>query len=181
VNPSPSKKNPERELTHLDEEGRARMVDVTDKPKTDRRAVARGRIAFSRAGWRALDSAAGTGKGDALAVAQVSAVQAAKRTGDWIPLAHPLPLTSVEVRWKRRGRSRVLEVEVGVRTHGRTGVEMEALTAVSAALLTVYDMLKAADHGMRIGPVWLSGKSGGRRGTLAFEDPPLALSRPAEA
>jgi cyclic pyranopterin phosphate synthase len=149
------------------------MVDVGDKPETDRVAVARGRIALSKPGWKALGAEAGAGKGDPLTVAHVAAVTAAKRTGEWIPLAHPLALTGVEVGWRRHARVRVLEVEVEVRTRGRTGVEMEALTACSAALLTVYDMLKAVDRGMRLGPLWLVRKSGGRSGTLDFEDPPL--------
>lgn len=170
----------ENPLTHLDGGGRPRMVDVGDKPETDRAAVARGRLALARSGWTALGTATGTGKGDALAVAQIAAVQAVKRTADWIPLAHPLPVSGVEIGWKRHERARVLEVEVAVRTRGRTGVEMEALTGASAALLTVYDMLKAADRGMRLGPVWLVSKSGGRRGTLEFEAPPLSCSRPAD-
>jgi cyclic pyranopterin phosphate synthase len=121
----------------------------------------------------ALRAEGGAGKGDPLGVAQVAAVQAAKKTGEWIPMAHPLPLTAVEVEWKLRQRRRIVEVQVEVRTIARTGVEMEALTAVSAALLTVYDMLKAVDRAMCIGPIWLSRKEGGRSGTLRFPDPSL--------
>lgn len=160
-----------QDLTHMDATGRPRMVDVGDKPITARRAIAAGRLSLGTAGWKALSS--GAGKGDPLAVAQVAAVQAAKRTGDWIPMAHPLPLSGVEVAWKRRARARVLEVEVTVRVDARTGVEMEALTACSAALLTVYDMLKAVDRGMVVGPVWLRRKEGGRSGTTEFPDPAL--------
>ena len=160
-------------LTHLDDSGRARMVDVTDKEISDRRAVARGRIQLSARGWKALGSKAGVGKGDPLAVAQVAAVQAAKRTGEWIPLCHPLPLGGVEISWRRRARLKILEVEASVRLSGSTGVEMEALTACSAALLTVYDMLKAVDRAMAIGPIWLAQKSGGRSGPFRAEDPPL--------
>jgi len=159
-------------LNHFDEDGRARMVDVTGKAESHRRAVARGRLHLSAEGWRALGRSTQEGKGDAIAVAQVAAVQAAKRTGEWIPLAHPLPLGAVEVRWKRDEGRRVLEAEVEVRTFARTGVEMEALTAVSAALLTVYDMLKAADRAMVLGPVWLHAKEGGRSGAHRYEDPP---------
>lgn len=160
-------------LTHLDDSGRPHMVDVGSKEPSSRRAVAKGRLQLSRDGMAALDSQDGAGKGDPLSVAQVAAVQAAKRTGEWIPMAHPLPITGVEVRWKLRGRRRLLELEVEVRTISRTGVEMEALTAVSAGLLTVYDMLKAVDKAMLIGPVWLSRKEGGRSGSLRFPDPPL--------
>ncbi len=160
-------------LTHLDAEGRPRMVDVSDKLASDRRAKARGRLQLSSAGWQALSNPVGAGKGDPLVVAQVAAVQAAKRCADWIPMAHPLSLSSVDVSWRRRARSKILEVEVVVRVHERTGVEMEALTAVSAALLTVYDMLKAVDRGMQIGPIWLAEKSGGRSGSRNFDDPPL--------
>ncbi|HKI82843.1 MAG TPA: cyclic pyranopterin monophosphate synthase MoaC, partial [Candidatus Krumholzibacteria bacterium] len=99
--------------------------------------------------------------------------QAAKRTGEFIPLAHPLPLRGIELSWKKRARARIIEVTVKVRTIGPTGVEMEALTAVSAALLTVYDMLKAVDRGMVVGPIWLSRKEGGQSGLCRFEDPPL--------
>jgi len=149
------------------------MVDVGDKPVTDRRAVARGRLSMSKEGWRALDMPTGAGKGDPLAVAQVAAVQAAKRTGDWIPLCHPLGVSGVETRWRRRARRRVLEVQVEVRVTGQTGVEMEALTACSAALLTVYDMLKAVDREMVLGPIWLSEKLGGRSGHFRRKDPAL--------
>lgn len=167
----------EPELTHLDEGGRPRMVDVGDKETTDRRAVARGRLALARPGWEALQQPAGSGKGDPLAVAQVAAVQAAKRCADWIPLAHPLPLAGVQVAWRQHRRARVLEVEVEVRVRARTGVEMEALCAVSAALLTAYDMLKAVDRGMLVGPIWLARKEGGRSGAVSFEDPPLRSLR----
>ena len=167
------RKRKQSSLTHLDSAGRPRMVDVGGKEPSERRAVAKGRLELSSPGMAALGRSEGAGKGDPLGVAQVAAVQAAKRTGDWIPMAHPLPLTGVEVDWRLRKRARILEVQVEVRTISRTGVEMEALTAVSAALLTVYDMLKAVDKGMRIGPLWLSLKEGGRSGKLSFEDPPL--------
>jgi cyclic pyranopterin phosphate synthase len=171
---SKMKKKPQSgKVSHLDSSGRSRMVDVGDKPVSDRRALAKGRIRLSAAAWKALQNPLGSGKGDPLHVAQVAAIQAAKRTGEFIPLAHPLPLRGVEVNWKKRARSRVLEVAVRVRTIGPTGVEMEALTAVSAALLTVYDMLKAVDRGMTIGPIWLSRKEGGQSGLCRFDDPPL--------
>ncbi len=168
------KKKPQaKKMSHLDASGRPRMVDVGDKPATDRSALAKGRIQLSTPAWKALQSPTGTGKGDPLQVAQVAAIQAAKRTGEFIPLAHPLPLRAVELSWKKRTRARVLEVLVKVRAFGPTGVEMEALTAVSAALLTVYDMLKAVDRGMVVGPIWLSRKEGGQSGLCHFDDPPL--------
>jgi len=168
------KKKPQaKKVSHLDASGRPRMVDVGDKAVSDRTALAKGRIRLSQAAWKALQNPLGTGKGDPLQVAQVAAIQAAKRTGEFIPLAHPLPLRGIELSWKKRARARIIEVTVKVRTIGPTGVEMEALTAVSAALLTVYDMLKAVDRGMVVGPIWLSRKEGGQSGLCRFEDPPL--------
>lgn len=149
------------ELTHLDAAGNARMVDVDDKPITARVATARGFIALGAAAREAVGSRSAK-KGDVLAIAQLAGIQGAKRTGDLIPLCHPLPLTGVDVHL-------VLEAD-GVWAHAtaratwRTGVEMEALTAVSTALLTVYDMLKAIDKGMTIGPIELVEKRGGRSG-----------------
>ncbi len=160
-------------LTHLDAQGLPRMVDVSAKSVTARRAIARGRLSMSASGWQALASPEGTGKGSPLAVAHVAAVQAAKRTADWIPLAHPLPIAGVEVAWTQHDALHVLEVAVAVTVDARTGVEMEALTACSAALLTVYDMLKAVDRGMRVGPIWLARKEGGRSGLIENPDPPL--------
>jgi cyclic pyranopterin phosphate synthase len=168
---------PRHRLTHLDASGRPRMVDVSAKPATLRRAVARGRLQLSPAGWRALHAARGAGKGDPLTVAHVAAVTAAKRTGEWIPLAHPLPIEAVDLAWTKLPRARVLQVEVAVGLRGSTGVEMEALTACAAALLCVYDMLKAVDRGMVLGPLWLVEKSGGRSGRLRFGDPPVGTAR----
>jgi cyclic pyranopterin phosphate synthase len=153
------------------------MVDVSAKPATLRRAMARGRLRMSAAGWRALHAARGAGKGDPLTVAHVAAVLAAKRTGEWIPLAHPLAIEAVDVAWTKLTRARVLQVEVVVRVRGSTGVEMEALTACAAALLCVYDMLKAVDRGMVLGPLWLAEKSGGRSGTHRYGDPPVGVAR----
>jgi cyclic pyranopterin phosphate synthase len=108
-----------------------------------------------------------------LATAQVAAVQACKRCADWIPMAHPLPLTSVDVGWTRHPEAKILEIEVEVGVTARTGAEMEALTGVSCGLLTVYDMLKAVDRAMILGPIWLAKKQGGVGGSLQFDDPPL--------
>ena len=154
---------------HLDASGRARMVDVADKAETRRVAVARG---WLRVGPQALAAVASgeAAKGDALAVARIAAIQAAKRTADWIPLCHPLPLTSVAVRLRLAADRIEVEAEVGCT--GRTGVEMEALTAVSAACLTLYDMTKSYGQGGVIGDIRLVHKSGGRSGAWRREGEP---------
>jgi cyclic pyranopterin phosphate synthase len=158
-------------LTHVDEQGRARMVDVGAKPETERVAVARGRVAMRPETLGAIQ--AGTvGKGDVLTVAQIAGIQAAKRTHELIPMCHPLLLTHVAVELAS-GRSEAqawIDVEATVRCSGKTGVEMEALTAVSVAALTVYDMCKAADRTMRITDVHLVRKSGGKSGDWNLED-----------
>ena len=148
-------------LTHLDEAGAARMVDVGGKPATERRAVAEGRIKASAEALAALREGA-LAKGDALAVARIAGLQAAKRTADLIPLCHPLALTGSEVELTI-GKADV-HVVATVRTVGATGVEMEALTAASVALLTLYDMMKAIDRAMTVTSVQLVEKSGGRSG-----------------
>ncbi len=154
-----SRKRPE--LTHLDAEGNARMVDVGDKAITRRVAVARGHITMGEPAYRAIVQRTAK-KGDVLAIAQLAGIQAAKRASDLIPLCHPLPLSSVDVAVEAvDGR---VQVTATVGAHWRTGVEMEALTAVSAALLTVYDMLKAVDRGMELGGVHLVSKTGGKSG-----------------
>ncbi len=154
------------ELTHFDEQGRARMVDVSEKSATARVAVARGSILMEPETLRRIKEGR-IKKGDVLAVADVAAVMAAKRTPDIIPMCHPIQLTGVEVGFEDGhepdGRA-YLNVSVTVRCVGQTGVEMEALTAVSAALLTVYDMCKAIDKGMTISGVELIEKKGGRSG-----------------
>lgn len=149
------------QLTHLDADGAAHMVDVGAKRVTTREAVATGRIAMSDAAAQAIRDGA-VKKGDVLAVARVAAIMAAKRTSDLIPLCHPLPLTriSLDLTVEESG----VVATASVATDGKTGVEMEALTAVSAALLTVYDMAKAIDKGMTIGGVRLLSKRGGRSG-----------------
>ncbi|HEY8346403.1 MAG TPA: cyclic pyranopterin monophosphate synthase MoaC [Symbiobacteriaceae bacterium] len=151
-------------LTHIDEQGRARMVDVSHKAETERVAVARGEIRM-RPETLALIQSGGVAKGDVLGVARVAGILAAKRTGELIPLCHPLPIThaSVDFTFDEAG-SRIL-IEAQVRTVGRTGVEMEALTACSVAALTIYDMAKAADNGMVIGEIRLVKKTGGKSGT----------------
>src|ERR671914_1523084 len=158
---------PERGLTHLDPLGRARMVDVTPKDPTHRRAVARGRV-FMKAETTSLVARGAVSKGDVLAVARVAGIQAAKRTPDLIPLCHPLLVGSVLVNF--RIEDSYIEVEAQVDTVDRTGVEMEALTACSVACLTIYDMCKSADRSMTIGDVALWEKTGGRSGVWRRED-----------
>lgn len=153
-------------LTHIDAEGRARMVDVSDKPATDREAVAEGFVRLAPE-TLALALSGQARKGDVRAVAEIAGVMGAKRTSDLIPLCHPLDISKAEVAVDAvEGR---LRVTARVRTTGRTGVEMEALTAVSVACLTLYDMLKAADRGMVIEDVRLLAKSGGRSGDWVRE------------
>jgi len=153
-------------LTHLDERGNARMVDVGDKPLTRRECVARAEVRMEAATLERIAEGA-IAKGDVLATARIAGIQAAKRTHEWIPLAHPLPLDSVEVVLTPRASAdegAVLAIEATVRTTWRTGVEMEALVAVTAAGLTVYDMCKAVDRTMSIERARLVRKRGGKSG-----------------
>ncbi len=150
-------------LTHFDEAGRAAMVDVTDKPATDRIAVARGHIAMQPE-TLALIKGGTAAKGDVLGVARLAGIMAAKRTSDLIPLCHPLALTKVSLDLICDETLPGVVIEAIVRTSGQTGVEMEALTAVTVAALTVYDMVKAVDRGMVIGEVRLALKDGGKSG-----------------
>jgi cyclic pyranopterin phosphate synthase len=156
-------------LTHLDEQGRARMVDVSDKAPTVREAVAAGQVAM-RPETLALIQSGGMPKGDVLAVARVAGIMAAKRTPDLIPLCHPLPITSVSVDFSFDEEQSLIKIRATAKCTGVTGVEMEALTAVSLAALTIYDMCKAVDRGMRIGNVRLLRKRGGKSGEIVLED-----------
>lgn len=151
------------DLTHLDESGRPRMVDVGQKPETERMAAAEGAIRMSAEAFRQVADQA-VAKGDALGVAEVAGTMAAKRTAELIPLCHPLAIDHIEVRASLDDGLPGVRIRARVRSFGRTGVEMEALTAVSVALLTVYDMVKSADRGMEILSVRLLEKSGGTRG-----------------
>jgi cyclic pyranopterin phosphate synthase len=153
---------PER-LTHLDPLGRARMVDVTPKEATHRRAVARGRV-YMKPETSALVLSNAVSKGDVLGTARIAAIQAAKRTPDMIPLCHQLTIGSVYVNFEFSDSDSYIEVEAQVETVDRTGVEMEALTACSVAALTIYDMCKSTDRSMSIGNVALWEKTGGRSG-----------------
>lgn len=149
------------DLTHLDARGRAQMVDVSEKVETVRRAVAHGRVLLAPATVSLLRDNA-VPKGDALAVARIAGIMAAKRTSELIPLCHPLPITKVVVNLEITDIG--VEIEAEVRVTGKTGVEMEALTAVSVAALTLYDMVKAVDRGAVITDIRLEEKSGGKSG-----------------
>jgi len=157
------------ELTHIDEEGRLRMVNVGEKPDTERVATARGQVTMRPETLRLIVEK-GLPKGDVLAVAQVAGILAAKRVPDLIPLCHPLLLTKVDVSFRIDEAASCIEITSTVRCQGKTGVEMEALTAVSVAALTIYDMAKAAEKTMRIGNIRLVRKSGGKSGDIALED-----------
>lgn len=152
----------QRVMTHFNEQGRARMVDISDKVSTVRVAVATTTITMLPSTLEAI-KAGRVGKGDVLSVAQVAGIQGAKKTSDWIPMCHPLSLTGVNIVFSDNGYDE-LYIEVTVKTEGKTGVEMEALTAVSATALTVYDMCKALQKDMVIGPTLLQAKSGGKSG-----------------
>ena len=156
------------ELTHVDEEGRVRMVDVGGKADTERVAVARGEVTM-RLETLHLIVEGGVPKGDVLAVAQVAGIMAAKRVPDLIPLCHPLLLTKVDVEFEIDEQASRIEITATVRCRGKTGVEMEALTAVSVAALTIYDMAKAVEKTMRIGNIRLVRKSGGKSGDWRLE------------
>jgi len=151
------------EFTHFDSSGNARMVDVSDKGESERVAVAKGSILMSPDTQRMIEEG-GAKKGDVLAVAQLAGIMGAKRTPDLIPLCHPLALTKVEVELELAKDRAAVDITATCKLKGRTGVEMEALTAVSVAALTVYDMCKAVDKGMRITDIRLVHKSGGRSG-----------------
>ena len=153
------------ELSHLDESGQARMVDVGAKPDTERVAIARGRIDM-KAETLHLIQAGTVKKGDVLTVAQVAGIQAAKRTHDLIPMCHPLLLTHIRLEFEpgESGDRAWIDIEATVRTRGKTGVEMEALTAASVAALTIYDMCKAVDRGISMTNLRLLEKSGGKSG-----------------
>jgi len=155
-------------FTHFDEAGNARMVDVTDKAETTRSATARGRV-LMQPETLALIRDGGVRKGDVLQVARLAGIMAAKRTPDLIPLCHPLLLSSVAVELSLDEAANAVEISATVKLAGRTGVEMEALTAVSVAALTVYDMCKAVDRGMRIEDVRVVHKAGGKSGEFVAE------------
>jgi len=156
-------------FTHFDEEGKARMVDVSAKPATLREAVASGRIVMKPETLRMIGEGQ-VAKGDVLGVARLAGIMAAKRTGDLIPLCHPLPVTSITIEFALDEAASAVDIKSTVKTVGQTGVEMEALVAASVAALTIYDMCKAADREMIISDIKLLRKSGGKSGVFIRSD-----------
>ncbi len=153
-----------KKLSHIDDDGNATMVDISDKETTERVAVAKGRIMMSKETLN-LIKAGGIAKGDVLSVARLAGIMAAKKTSDLIPLCHPLALSRVSVEFEIDDANCAIEISGTAKVAGRTGVEMEALTAVSVAALTIYDMAKAVDRAMSISDIRLAHKSGGKSGT----------------
>ena len=156
-------------LSHVDKDGKAVMVDVSDKDVTDRVATARGAVLMAPETMR-LIQAGGMKKGDVLSVARLAGIMGAKKTPELIPLCHPLALNAIEVELTLDPGRSAVDITATCRVKGRTGVEMEALTAVSVAALTIYDMCKAVDRTMRLTDIRLTGKSGGRSGTFRAEE-----------
>ncbi len=159
-----------KKLTHLDTAGRPRMVDVSAKPDTEREAVARGEVLMQPETFAAIKH--GTiAKGDVLSTAQIAGIMAAKRTWEIIPMCHPLLLTGIKIDFDLDENRHAVKIRCTVKTTGKTGVEMEALTAVSVAALTIYDMCKAIDKSMQLNGISLARKSGGKSGTIVLEEP----------
>jgi len=157
-----------KKLTHLDDSGRPRMVDVSAKAETARVAVARGSVRMQPATFK-LIKRGGTAKGDVLSVAQLAGIMAAKRTPDLIPLCHPILIGNVSIEFAPNEANSTIEITATVESTGKTGVEMEALTATAVTALTIYDMCKAVDRGMKIENIRLVKKSGGKSGTIELE------------
>jgi cyclic pyranopterin phosphate synthase len=155
-------------FTHFNEEGKARMVDVSKKEATVREAIARASISMNRETFRMIMDRR-IAKGDVLGVARVAGIMGAKRTADLIPMCHPLNITNVEIHFSPSQRENKIEIEARVKTKGQTGVEMEAFLAVSTAALTIYDMCKAVDRGMVISDIHLVEKKGGKSGTFQWK------------
>lgn len=157
------------ELSHIDAEGAAHMVDVGHKPDTVREAIAEGQISMNATAFQAITDGR-IQKGEVFSVARLAGIMAAKKTADLIPLCHPLPLSYIHIAFSVDASQHVINIQATIRTTGKTGVEMEALTAVSVATLTIYDMAKALDRAMQIGEIRLLEKSGGRSGTYRAEE-----------
>ena len=162
------------DFTHFNDDGRARMVDVGSKSETERTAVAAGRVLVNSETFRLIKNG-GMKKGDVLGTAQIAGIMAAKKTSDIVPMCHPLMLTGVDISFNLNEEMHAVEIKAEVKCKGVTGVEMEALTAVSAAALTVYDMCKAVDKRMEITGIHLAKKTGGKSGTFV-NDPEFAAS-----
>jgi len=154
--------------THIDEQGRPRMVDISGKPDTEREAVAKGVVRMQAATFQ-LIKRGGTAKGDVLSVAQLAGIMAAKQTPNLIPLCHPIPIGDIKIEFNLDEANSTVEITTTVKSTGKTGVEMEALTATAVAALTIYDMCKAVDRGIRIENIRLVKKSGGKSGTIHLE------------
>jgi cyclic pyranopterin phosphate synthase len=157
-----------KELSHMDEKGRPRMVDVSGKPETERLAIAKGLVKMQAATFKRIKQGR-VEKGDVLAVAQLAGIMAAKQTSHLIPLCHPIPIDEVKLDFALDGKNSAVEITAAAKSMGRTGVEMEALTAVAIAALTIYDMVKSIDRGMRIESIRLVKKSGGKSGEITLE------------
>ena len=155
-------------LTHIDSKGRPRMVDISEKPDTQREAVARGMVRMLDSTFQLLAKGE-MAKGDVLVVAQLAGIMAAKKTSDLIPLCHPILIGDIRVEFGLDEENSSVEITATVQSAGKTGVEMEALTAVAVAALTIYDMCKAVDRGMKIENIRLVRKSGGKSGTITLE------------
>jgi cyclic pyranopterin phosphate synthase len=157
-----------KELSHMDEQGRPKMVDVSGKPETERIAIAKGLVKMQAATFERIKGGR-VEKGDVLAVAQLAGISAAKQTSHLIPLCHPIPIDEVKIDFELDDKNNAVEITAAVKSTGRTGVEMEALTAVSIAALTIYDMVKSIDRGARIESIRLVKKSGGKSGEITLE------------
>jgi cyclic pyranopterin phosphate synthase len=158
----------DKQLSHIDDQGRPRMVNVTAKADTARVAVAKGMVRMQPATFQ-LIKGGGTAKGDVLSIAQLAGIMSAKRTPDLIPLCHPILIGSVDIEFGPDEETSTIEITAAVRSTGKTGVEMEALTAVTVTALTIYDMCKAVDRGMKIENIRLVRKSGGKSGAIELE------------
>jgi len=156
------------ELTHIDDAGRPRMVDITGKADTHREAVARGLVSMQASTFKLIKKG-GMAKGDVLTVSQMAGIMAAKQTPNLIPLCHPIPISHINVEFRLDEPGSTIEITATAASTGKTGVEMEALTATAVAALTIYDMCKAVDRGMKIESIRLIKKSGGKSGTITLE------------
>jgi cyclic pyranopterin phosphate synthase len=154
------------DLTHVDSDGKAKMVDVSEKPETCREACAFGAVRMSKEAYGVVRRGQGP-KGDVFTVAKIAGIMAAKKTSDLIPLCHPLPISFIDTAYAFRDEEAVIEITSTVKVKGATGVEMEAMTAVMATALTVYDMCKAIDKSIELGPFYLLEKSGGKSGAFS--------------
>jgi len=157
-----------KELSHMDEQGRPKMVDVSGKPESLRIAVAKGLVKMQAATFKRVKEG-GIAKGDVFAVAQLAGIMAAKKTSQLIPLCHPIPIDEVKIEFEPDEKNSAVEITATVKSMGRTGVEMEALTATAVTALTIYDMVKGIDRGARIENVRLVKKSGGKSGDITLE------------